>query len=79
MNGILYSEENEISIFPNPASSQITIKTPESLNWMWWSIYSIEGKEMLTGFLYGSSEETIDGLSVLAEDGKIGVGKFIIN
>ncbi len=84
------SEQNikKLSIFPNPASSQITVKLPEKTKYRTWEIYNITGQKVLLGDINNKDRITISKINTLQSgiyfiilkntSGKLGIGKFVV-
>ena len=77
-----------LEIYPNPTHSLIHVNMPEGIKWQYWAIYDITGKKVRTGKIKTQDKITITGmqtigkgihfLMVKAEDGKMGIGKFVV-
>lgn len=80
-----------IKIYPNPTSEFINIELPKDIKWKKWSIHNIEGEKIKSGdFIEHSNilkKINIDVSSITPsiyflltkdENGKVGIGKFIV-
>ncbi|RFC54223.1 T9SS type A sorting domain-containing protein [Brumimicrobium aurantiacum] len=78
----LSKEEIEISLFPNPVTTQLYVDYPSAVKTLNYSIYNTQGKQLL----YGEVEEFIDvsglnkGAYIIHFEGKNGIAtkRFIV-
>ncbi|HHH53880.1 MAG TPA: T9SS type A sorting domain-containing protein [Bacteroidetes bacterium] len=77
-----------IEIYPNPASSDITVRLPEDIKWKEWSIYNVEGQKVKNGAIDRGShtpniniqdlDKGIHFMMVKSAEGRVGIGKFVV-
>ncbi len=77
-----------IEIYPNPTHGMIHVNMPEGIKWQYWAIYDINGQKVKTGKIKTQDKITITGMQAIgkgihflmikAADGKVGIGKFVV-
>ncbi|HHH53590.1 MAG TPA: T9SS type A sorting domain-containing protein [Bacteroidetes bacterium] len=88
-NGLKYEKiENAFEIYPNPTKDMIKVTLPEINNWHRWSIYDLTGRLRKNGTVDNKQDFIISGLKdlesgmyflkVYDDQGKVGIGKFVV-
>ncbi len=83
-SGLVLSEQNELKVFPNPASSFIDVEIEDSLQPLTIELYNIQGQKMITKQLTDSKRLDVSGLYSglyiyrLTQNNQIHSGKILI-
>ena len=84
-------EALRVNIYPNPASSEITVELPIDIKWKSWTIHDLKGRKVKSGsFNSGLKLQTsnikvtdiqpsgVYLLRVKDDKGRVGIGKFVV-
>ena len=86
INEIYFKEIKQIKLYPNPVDVVLTVELPQSIPWGYYSILDMTGKSIKTGKVAGNIFDVdvsslhigIYFLRALSKDGRMVVGKFVV-